>query len=201
MDTNEMIKQLQNLVSGNKSNDTQQKVTEETNQNDTQQTNQVNDSNTQQNTLNQNEAMQKLKMYKELGTGRFIALNASLPYITKIYPICEQKAHAKLVEDIQKGNPVKDDYVDYLEEAKNSVMTELKSLHSQVFDFKTVNKKEDDNNINYKLKDFYNDYKKMLLEATTKEASLEFRDGLEIDGKVRSLAKGKAMLDKVAEIT
>jgi hypothetical protein len=201
MDTNEMIKQLQNLVSGNKSNDTQQKVAEETKPNDTQQTNQVDDNNAQQNTFNQNEAMQKLKMYKELGTGRFIALNASLPYITKIYPICEQKAHAKLVEDIQKGNPVKDDYVDYLEEAKNAVMTELKSLHSQVFDFKTVNKKEDDTNINYKLKDFYNDYKKMLLESTTKEASLEFRDGLEIDGKVRSLAKGKAMLDKVAEIT
>jgi hypothetical protein len=201
MDTNEMLKQLQNLVSGNKSNDTQQKVTEEIKPNDTQQTNQVDDSNTQQNTFNQNEAMQKLKMYKELGTGRFIALNASLPYITKIYPICEQKAHAKLVEDIQKGNPVKDDYIDYLEEAKNAVMTELKSLHSQVFDFKTVNKKDNDTNIDYKLKDFYNDYKKMLLESTTKEASLEFRDGLEIDGKVRSLAKGKAMLDKVAEIT
>jgi hypothetical protein len=201
MDTNEMIKQLQNLVSGNKSNDTQQKVTEEIKPNETQQTNKVDDSNTQQNTFNQNEAMQKLKIYKELGTGRFIALNASLPYITKIYPICEQKAHAKLIEDIQKGNPVKDDYVDYLEEAKNAVMTELKSLHSQVFDFKTVNKKDDDTNIDYKLKDFYNDYKKMLLESTTKEASLEFRDGLEIDGKVRSLAKGKAMLDKVAEIT
>jgi hypothetical protein len=201
MDTNEMIKQLQNLVSGNKSNDTQQKVTEETKPNDIQQTNQVDNSTTQQNTFNQNEAVQKLKMYKELGTGRFIALNASLPYITKIYPICEQKAHAKLIEDIQKGNPVKDDYVDYLEEAKNAVMSELKSLHSQVFDFKAVNKKEEDNNVNYKLKDFYNDYKKMLLESTTKEASLEFRDGLEIDGKVRSLAKGKAMLDKVAEIT
>jgi hypothetical protein len=201
MDTNEMIKQLQNLVSGNKSDDVKQKVTEEPKPNDTQQTNQVNDSNSQQNTFNQNEAIQKLKMYKELGTGRFIALNASLPYITKIYPICEQKAHAKLIEDIQKGNPVKDDYVDYLEEAKNAVMSELKSLHSQVFDFKTVNKKEDDTNVNYKLKDFYNDYKKMLLESTTKEASLEFRDGLEIDGKVRSLAKGKAMLDKVAEIT
>jgi hypothetical protein len=201
MDTNEMIKQLQNLVSGNKSNDTQPKVTEEIKPNDTQQTNQVDDINTQQNTFNQNEAMQKLKMYKELGTGRFIALNASLPYITKIYPICEQKAHSKLIEDIQKGNPVKDDYVEYLEEAKNAVMSELKSLHSQVFDFKTVNKKEDDANIDYKLKDFYNDYKKMLLESTTKEASLEFRDGLEIDGKVRSLAKGKAMLDKVAEIT
>jgi hypothetical protein len=201
MDTNEMLKQLQNLVSGNKTDDTKQKAPEEPKQIDAQQTNKVDDSNAQQNTFNQNEAMQKLKMYKELGTGRFIALNASLPYITKIYPICEQKAHAKLVEDIQKGNPVKDDYVDYLEEAKNSVMTELKSLHSQVFDFKTVNKKDDDTNIDYKLKDFYNDYKKMLLESTTKEASLEFRDGLEIDGKVRSLAKGKAMLDKVAEIT
>jgi hypothetical protein len=201
MDTNEMLKQLQNLVSGNKTDESKQKAPEETNKVDEQSTNKVDDSNAQQNTLNQNEAMQKLKMYKELGTGRFIALNASLPYITKIYPICEQKAHAKLIEDIQKGNPVKDDYIDYLEEAKNAVMTELKSLHSQVFDFKTVNKKEDDNNVNYKLKDFYNDYKKMLLESTTKEASLEFRDGLEIDGKVRSLAKGKAMLDKVAEIT
>jgi hypothetical protein len=196
-----MLKQLQNLVSGNKSNDTQQKVTEETKPNETQLTNKVDENNTQQNTFNQNEAMQKLKMFKELGTGRFIALNASLPYITKIYSICEQKAHAKLIEDIQKGNPVKDDYVDYLEEAKNAVMSELKSLHSQVFDFKTVNKKDDDTNVNYKLQDFYNDYKKMLLESTTKEASLEFRDGLEIDGKVRSLAKGKAMLDKVAEIT
>jgi hypothetical protein len=201
MDTNEMIKQLQNLVSGNKSDDTKQKVSEEPKQIDAQQTNKVDESNAQQNTLNQNEAMQRLKMYKELGTGRFIALNASLPYITKIYPICEQKAHAKLIEDIQKGNPVKDDYIDYLEEAKNAVLSELKSLHGQVFDFKAVNKKEDDANINYKLKDFYNDYKKMLLESTTKEASLEFRDGLEIDGKVRSLAKGKAMLDKVAEIT
>jgi hypothetical protein len=201
MDTNEMIKQLQSLVSGNKTDESKQKTPEEAKKIDEQPTNKVDDSNIQQNTFNQNEAMQKLKMYKELGTGRFIALNASLPYITKIYPICEQKAHAKLIEDIQKGNPVKDDYVDYLEEAKNAVMTELKSLHSQVFDFKTVNKKEDDANIDYKLKDFYNDYKKMLLESTTKEASLEFRDGLEIDGKVRSLAKGKAMLDKVAEIT
>jgi hypothetical protein len=201
MDTNEMIKQLQSLVSGNKTDESKQKTPEEAKKIDEQPTNKVDDSNIQQNTFNQNEAMQKLKMYKELGTGRFIALNASLPYITKIYPICEQKAHAKLIEDIQKGNPVKDDYVDYLEEAKNAVMTELKSLHSQVFDFKTVNKKDDDTNIDYKLKDFYNDYKKMLLESTTKEASLEFRDGLEIDGKVRSLAKGKAMLDKVAEIT
>jgi hypothetical protein len=201
MDTNEMLKQLQNLVSGNKSDDIKQKVPEEPKQIDGQPTNKVDENNIQQNTLNQNEAMQKLKMFKELGTGRFIALNASLPYITKIYPICEQKAHAKLIEDIQKGNSVKDDYIDYLEEAKNAVMTELKSLHSQVFDFKAVNKKEDETNINYKLKDFYNDYKKMLLESTTKEASLEFRDGLEIDGKVRSLAKGKAMLDKVAEIT
>jgi hypothetical protein len=201
MDTNEMIKQLQSLVSGNKTDESKQKAPEEAKKVDEQPTNKVDENNAPQNTLNQNEAMQKLKMYKELGTGRFIALNASLPYITKIYPICEQKAHAKLVEDIQKGNPVKDDYVDYLEEAKNAVMTELKSLHSQVFDFKTVNKKDDDTNIDYKLKDFYNDYKKMLLESTTKEASLEFRDGLEIDGKVRSLAKGKAMLDKVAEIT
>jgi hypothetical protein len=201
MDTNEMIKQLQSLVSGNKTDESKQKAPEEAKKVDEQPTNKVDENNATQNTLNQNEAMQKLKMYKELGTGRFIALNASLPYITKIYPICEQKAHAKLVEDIQKGNPVKDDYIDYLEEAKNAVMTELKSLHSQVFDFKTVNKKDDDSNVNYKLQDFYNDYKKMLLESTTKEASLEFRDGVEIDGKVRSLAKGKATLDKVAEIT
>jgi hypothetical protein len=201
MDTNEMIKQLQSLVSGNKTDESKQKAPEEAKKVDEQPTNKVDDINAQQNTFNQNEAMQKLKMYKELGTGRFIALNASLPYITKIYPICEQKAHAKLIEDIQKGNPVKDDYIDYLEEAKNAVMTELKSLHSQVFDFKTVNKKDDDTNVNYKLQDFYNDYKKMLLESTTKEASLEFRDGVEIDGKVRSLAKGKATLDKVAEIT
>jgi hypothetical protein len=132
------------------------------------------------------QAYQKLywENWKNLGRSVFIGRYASLPNIGKYLPFIEQRAEQKFQIDLTQGK-VKDSYDKYLEEAFREVREELGAISKDYVDIsksfilqealsKQVAEKP------YTIKDYRNDYKKMLEYATYKGvAEIVYKDGSE----------------------
>ena len=154
-----------------------------------------------QQTQTQDDLQAKLEYYREIGIGQFIAQNSTMPNFAKLFPIITQQADVMLMEDLNKGT-VKEAYIDYLNEAKIKVIKELSTLTKDILTYtaETQTPKQSSStptDVNYKMKDFYNDYKKALIKTTAEGIRLEFNDGVELDnGKVVGIAEGEAPIDK-----
>lgn len=151
------------------------------------------------------EDVKKLEAYRELGFGRFIAKNADFPNINKLISAITAKADQYMMSDLQKG-VLKDDYYEYLEMAKNDVLKEITSTAKQILSY-TMPKQETRQpagipSVDYTMKDYYNEYKKMLMKSTVKHADLEFRDGYRNEkGLVTAFGKGELeVYDKVKNL-
>jgi len=122
--------------------------------------------------------------WKNLGRGVFIGKYATVPNIAKYMPFIEQRAEQKLQIDIAQGR-VKDSYEKYLEEAFKEVREELGAISKDYVDIsktfilqEAVSKQTAEKP--YTIKDFRNDYKKMLEYATYKDvAEIVYKDGSE----------------------
>lgn len=149
------------------------------------------------------EIQQRLQVYKDLGLQRFITLNASMPDFNKLFPLIVQYADTYLHNDIQAGK-VKDDYLDYLNEAKAQVIRELANLTKNVISYTTSTPQTQSQPTakqpTYSMKDYYNDYKKMLIKATVEETPIEFRDGFDTGKGLVSIASGTLPLDQKAKL-
>jgi hypothetical protein len=111
------------------------------------------------------------------------------------------KADQKVLADIQAGK-VRDEYLDYLEEAYKDTIKEIASFSKEILSSQiqagrqpTTNQRQAPS---YDMDNYYNDYKKFLEDITVKDvAVVEFRDGLVDDnGKVRAVGIPKARLDE-----
>ena len=122
--------------------------------------------------------------WKNLGRSVFIGKYATLPNIGKYLPFIEQRAEQKFQIDRAQGR-VKDSYDKYLEEAFREVREELGAISKDYVDIsksfilqenlaKQIAEKP------YTIKDYRNDYKKMLEYATYKGvADIVYKDGSE----------------------
>ncbi len=145
---------------------------------------------------------QKLQVYRDLGLQRFISLNASMPDFNKLFPIIVQYADAYLYNDIQKGS-VKDDYFDYLNEAKVQVIRELANLTKNAISYTTTTipqTQPTQQQKQYTVKDYYQDYKKMLIHSTAEGTPIEFRDGYDTGRGMVITASGVLPLDQKAKL-
>jgi hypothetical protein len=132
------------------------------------------------------QAYQKMywENWKNLGRSVFIGRYATVPNISKYLPFIEQRAELKFQTDVAQGK-VKDSYDKYLEEAFREVREELGAISKDYVDIsktfilqenlaKQVAEKP------YTIKDYRNDYKKMLEYATYKDvAEIVYKDGSE----------------------
>lgn len=143
---------------------------------------------------------EQFRAWKELGIMRFASKYQHLPKFSQILNIIVPKADQKVLADIQKGN-VKEEYLDYLEEAYKDTIKEIASFSKEILSSQAqVNRQPNVNQRqmpDYDMNKYYNDYKKFLEDITVKDvAVIEFRDGLLDDnGKVRSVGIPKATLD------
>jgi hypothetical protein len=121
---------------------------------------------------------------KNLGRSVFIGKYSSVPNIAKYLPFIEQRAELKFQTDVAQGK-VKDSYDKYLEEAFKEVREELGAISKDYVDIsKTFILQE---NLSkqvaekpYTIKDYRNDYKKMLEYATYRDvAEIVYKDGSE----------------------
>jgi hypothetical protein len=121
---------------------------------------------------------------KNLGRSIFLSRHANLPNIGKYLPFIEQRAEQKLQIDLAQGK-AKDSYDKYLEEAFKEVLEELKAISKDYVDInKTVAWQESlakqTAEKPYTIKDYRNDYKKMLEYATYRDvADIVYKDGSE----------------------
>jgi len=144
---------------------------------------------------------EQFRAWKEIGIMRFASKYQHLPKFSQILNMIVPKADQKVLADIQKGS-VRDEYLDYLEEAYKDTIKEIASFSKEILSSQAqINKQS---NIDqrqmpsYDMNKYYNDYKKFLEDITVKDvAIIEFRDGLLDDnGKVRSVGIPKAALDE-----
>jgi hypothetical protein len=125
-----------------------------------------------------------LENLKNLGRSIFLSRHANLPNIGKYLPFIEQRAEQKLQIDLAQGK-AKDSYDKYLEEAFREVLEELKVISKDYVDInKTVAWQESlakqTTEKPYTIKDYRNDYKKMLEYATYRGvADIVYKDGSE----------------------
>jgi ethanolamine ammonia-lyase small subunit len=122
--------------------------------------------------------------WKNLGRSVFMGRYAYVPNIGKYMPFIEQRAELKFQIDYAQGR-VKDSYDKYLEEAFKEVREELGAISKDYVDIsksfiiqenlaKQVAEKP------YTIKDYRNDYKKMLEYITYKGvADIYYKDGSE----------------------
>ena len=149
----------------------------------------------------------KLKYYKEIGTQRFIAKNASMPDFSKLFPYIVQYAEALFYDDIQNGRQLKDDYYDYLEQGKLTFFKELTNITKNTIDYiKQTHTPSHQTNQSTTpedtMKDYYNEYKKMLIKSTAEKTPMEFKDGyINEKGRVVAIAEGELPIDKKAELS
>jgi len=121
---------------------------------------------------------------KNLGRSIFLSRHANLPNIGKYLPFIEQRAEQKFQIDLAQGK-VKDSYDKYLEEAFKEVLEELKVISKDYVDIsKTTilqeNLAKQTAEKPYTIKDYRNDYKKMLEYITYKDvADIVYKDGSE----------------------
>jgi isochorismate synthase EntC len=122
--------------------------------------------------------------WKNLGRSVFIGKYATLPNIGKYLPFIEQRAEQKFQIDLAQGK-VKDSYDKYLEEAFREVREELGAISKDYVDISKTfvlqeNLAKQATEKPYTIKDYRNDYKKMLEYATYKDvADIVYKDGSE----------------------
>lgn len=122
--------------------------------------------------------------WKNLGRSVFIGKYATLPNIGKYLPFIEQRAEQKFQIDLSQGK-VKDSYDKYLEEAFREVREELGVISKDYVDISKTfvlqeNLAKQATEKPYTIKDYRNDYKKMLEYATYKDvADIVYKDGSE----------------------
>jgi len=144
---------------------------------------------------------EQFRAWKEIGIMRFASKYQHLPKFSQILNMIVPKADQKVLADIQKGN-VRDEYLDYLEEAYKDTIKEIASFSKEILSSQAqINKQSNTDQRqmpSYDMNKYYNDYKKFLEDITVKDvAIIEFRDGLLDDnGKVRSVGIPKAALDE-----
>ena len=149
----------------------------------------------------------KLKYYKEIGTQRFIARNSAMPDFAKLFPYIVQYAEALFYDDIQNGRQLKDDYYDYLEQGKLTFFKELTNITKNTIDYikqtHTPSRQTNQSTTpEYTMKDYYNEYKKMLIKSTAEKTPMEFKDGyINEKGRVVAIAEGELPIDKKAELS
>jgi len=142
----------------------------------------------------------QVKAWKEIGIVRFTAKYGNLPKFSQILQMVIPKADQKVLRDAQT-NTVKSEYFDYLEEAYNETIKEIASFSRELLSSQIVNqsqtKPKQQAEPEYSMQDYYNDYKRMLEDMTAKEiATIEFRDGIVENGKVRSVGIPRASIDQ-----
>jgi hypothetical protein len=187
-DLEKLLEELQKYVEDTATDDTSTQQT----QTQTTQT----QSQPQQTPSQDDEVEERLNAYRELGAARFIAKYGQMPNFSKIYPIVVQRADALLYQDLNKGS-VKDEYLDYMEQALGIVLKETKDIVSPIYDFIKSSKQQNSSSqkldVDYKMADYNNDYKKYLIKTTMKGIPLEFRDGYKNEkGRVQTVAEGEA---------
>ncbi|DAD54655.1 TPA: conserved hypothetical protein [Aquificae Joseph's Coat Spring virus] len=145
-----------------------------------------------------NNVENQVKAWKEIGIVRFTAKYGNLPKFSQILQMVIPKADQKVLKDAQT-NSVKSEYFDYLEEAYNETIKEIASFTKELFS-RPVNQSQPNQKPSepeYSMQQYYNDYKRMLEDMTAKEiATIEFRDGIMEDGKVRSVGIPRASIDQ-----
>ena len=147
-----------------------------------------------------NQMENQVKAWKEIGIVRFTAKYGNLPKFSQILQMIIPKADQKVLKDAQT-NTVKSEYFDYLEEAYNETIKEIASFSRELLSSQIVNqsqaKPKQQAEPEYSMQDYYNDYKRMLEDMTAKEiATIEFRDGIVENGKVRSVGIPRASIDQ-----
>lgn len=198
-DLEKLIKELEDSLKENKNQEQTQEKTQEKTQEQTQERTQEK----QNQTASGND--ERLQKWLDIGKQRFIALNASMPDFAKLYPYIEEYALRLLQEDYNKGN-IKDDFLKYLEEGKVAFLKELTTLTKNSLSYmkNTEEVKPATNTTNtpsYKMKDYENDYKKMLIKSTAENTPLEFRDGyVNEQNRVVSIAVGELPIDQKANL-
>jgi hypothetical protein len=142
---------------------------------------------------------EQFRSWKEIGIIRFTTKYQHLPKFYQILNMIVPKADAKVLADIQAGK-VKEDYLEYMEEAYKEVIKEVASfskelLSTQFQSSPSSQPKAQPQQPLYGMKDFYNDYKKYLEKITAKDvAHIEFLDGIEENGKRRKTGIPKASI-------
>ncbi len=132
------------------------------------------------------QAYQKLywENWKNLGRSVFIGKYSGVPNIAKYLPFIEQRAELKFQTDLAQGK-VKDSYDKYMEEAFREVQEELKAISKDYVDIsktfilqESMSKQMAEKP--YTIRDYRNDYKKMLEYVTYKDvAEIVYKDGSE----------------------
>jgi len=178
----DLMKELEALLGQNEENSSEQESQSE--QNVDNQPQEQNYETEEQEDYQQ--AYQKLywENQKNLGRSVFLSRHANLPNIGKYLPFIEQRAEQKFQIDLAQGK-AKDSYDKYLEEAFREVLEELKAISKDYVDIsktaimqeslaKQIAEKP------YTIKDYRNDYKKMLEYVTYKDvAEIYYKDGSE----------------------
>jgi hypothetical protein len=152
-----------------------------------------------------NDVEAQFKVWKDIGIMRFTSKYQHLPKFYQILNLIVPRADRKVLEDIQ-ANKVKDDYLIYLENAYKEVVKEVASFSKDILSTQTqVNRTSNTNQKqmpDYTMDKYYNDYKKYLEDITVKDVALiEFRDGIEDNGKIRSIGIPKATLEERLKIS
>jgi hypothetical protein len=149
----------------------------------------------------QTDIEEQFRAWKEIGIVRFTTKYQHLPKFYQLLNMIVPKADAKVLADIQAGK-VKEDYLEYMEEAYKEVIKEVasfsKDLLSSQFQANRQANAPQRQVSDYDMNKYYNDYKKFLEDITAKDvAIIEFRDGLvDENGKVRSVGIPKAKIDE-----
>lgn len=147
---------------------------------------------------------EQFKSWKEIGIIRFTSKYQNLPKFYQILNMVIPRADKKVLADIQAGR-VRDDYLDYLEEAYKEAIKEIASFSKDILSSQLQNRQSNTNTTqmpDYDMNKYYNDYKKYLEEMTVKDvAIIEFKDGIEENGRVRSVGIPKASLEERIKIS
>jgi hypothetical protein len=144
---------------------------------------------------------EQFEVWKEIGIVRFASKYQHLPKFSQVLNMVVPRADQKVLADIQAGK-VKEEYLDYLEEAYNQVIKEVASFSKEILSSQVQTNRQPNTNQrqmpSYDMDKYYNDYKKYLEDITVKDvAIIEFRDGvLDDNGKMRSVGIPKARLDE-----
>jgi len=114
-----------------------------------------------------NSIEEQFKAWKDIGIMRFTSKYQHLPKFSQILYMVVPRADQKVMADIQ-ANKVKDEYLDYLEEAYMQVLKEVATfskelLSAQQNQFNRQQPEKQKPQIpSYNMEDYYNDYKKYL---------------------------------------
>ncbi|MBX0313240.1 MAG: hypothetical protein JHC31_16005 [Sulfurihydrogenibium sp.] len=144
---------------------------------------------------------ERFRSWKEIGIIRFTSKYQHLPKFSQILNMIVPKADRKVLADIQ-ANKVREEYLDYLEDAYKEAIKEIASFSKDILSSQVQTNRQPTTNQrqipDYDMDKYYNDYKKFLEDITVKDvAVIEFRDGLVDDnGKMRAVGIPKATLDE-----